>query len=310
LIVNCQLPATISFAYFQTFWLKFKRKFFQYFTQAFKNPRWFLMFCLTRIHFLRNLVIFVSRQPVHQISTDGGSLFEELNVEESVKTLRNDGLCLGINLPRTILDEILEFSGYAIYLGNADSQFPFSIPEKEREELKCRQTFVTAHHLNPSSLCPAVEKVEKDHKLWEIAAQYLETNPVLLSSRLKWTFAVGKTVSENMRGAFRFHYDLEDYRFIKFFFYLTDVDELSSPHACVKGTHKRKKLRHQFSLIRERDDNEIIEYYGSNNVETICGKAGLGFVEDFYCFHKGTLPVYKNRLVLEVKFAMNDYGFY
>ncbi|PSO85260.1 MAG: hypothetical protein BRC41_08590, partial [Cyanobacteria bacterium QH_9_48_43] len=67
-------------------------------------------------------------------------------------------------------------------------------------------------------------------------------------------------------------------------------------------------LRHQFSLVRERNDAEIINYYGKENVETVYGKAGSGFVEDFYCFHKGTLPVYKNRLVLEVKFAMNDYG--
>ena len=63
---------------------------------------------------------------------------------------------------------------------------------------------MSGHHLNPSLLCPAIKKIENDPKLWEIAAQYLETNPVLIESRLKWTFAVGEAVSENMSGCFAF----------------------------------------------------------------------------------------------------------
>ena len=257
---------------------------------------------------MRELGIFFSKRSGDSISNNSSknrdSIFKDIQVDEVVKTLKQDGLFLGINLPRDSLQDILDFSSSASYMGNANPRLCFSLSEKEKEP----RSFVSGHHLNPSLLCPAIRKIENDPKLWEIAAQYLETNPVLIESRLKWTFAVGEAVSENMSGLFRFHYDLEDYRFIKFFFYLTDVDELSTPHVCVRGSHNNKKLRHQFSLVRERNDAEIINYYGKENVETVYGKAGSGFVEDFYCFHKGTLPVYKNRLVLEVKFAMNDYG--
>ncbi len=81
-------------------------------------------------------------------------------------------------------------------------------------------------------------------------------------------------------------------------FYLTDVDLSSSPHIYVKGSHKKKKLRHQFSILRDRDDQDIIDYYGRENVINICGSVGLGFAEDPFCFHKGTVPVSKDRLIL------------
>jgi len=38
-------------------------------------------------------------------------------------------------------------------------------------------------------------------------------------------------------------------------------------------------------------------------------EAGLGFTEDPFCFHKGTVPVTKYETILEVKFASNNYEF-
>lgn len=40
---------------------------------------------------------------------------------------------------------------------------------------------------------------------------------------------------------------------------------------------------------------------------SICGTAGFGFIEDPFCFHKGTIPVCRDRLILEVKFASKNY---
>jgi hypothetical protein len=91
-------------------------------------------------------------------------------------------------------------------------------------------------------------------------------------------------------------------------FYLTDVNLADGAHVCVKGSHRKKKLSHQFSLLRERDDQEIKEYYGQEKVITICDRAGVGFVEDPFCFHKGIVPQVRDRLILEFKFTINNYG--
>lgn len=293
---------------YQKFLIKFKKKFLLMLFQSIKNPRWALMFYLSRIHVIRSLVIFLNKHPCQQVYLEEESLFKDLDVDEAVESLKNDSLYLGIYLPQPILQEILDFSNSAIYHSDSDPRLPFRLHEKKQVEQKYKQNFVSGQNFAPASQCPAIKKLENDPKLWKIAAKYLETTPVFSESRLRWTFAVKDKISKPLKGVFNFHYDLEDYRFIKFMFYLFDVNTASGPHVCVKGSHKKKKLQHQLSFIRRRKDQEIIDYYGQEKIETICGKAGFGFVEDFYCFHKATIPDSQERLILEIKFSMNDYG--
>ena len=295
--------------YYQNLWLKTRRRFTQYFTGAIENPRWLLMFVVTRIQVLRSLGIFISKRPQSKSNRENeNSLFKNLDPNKIIRGLQTDGLYININLPENILNKILTFAYSTNYLGDADIECNFYLSEKDRAERQYQRTFFSAHHLNPAQHCLAIALLERDPLLWEIACQYLETEPILIGSRMWWTFATRQELDESIKGYFRFHYDLEDYRFIKFMFYLTDVDRNSVPHVCVRGSHKQKKLRHQFSWLRETSDREIISFYGKEKIATICGKAGLGFVEDFYCFHKAMVPKTQNRLVLEIKFAMNDYG--
>ncbi|MEM8831523.1 MAG: hypothetical protein AAGE96_19495, partial [Cyanobacteria bacterium P01_G01_bin.19] len=126
---------------------------------------------------------------------------------------------------------------------------------------------------------------------------------------LSWCFVAERMMYEkNGDAQILFHYDLDDYHALKFFFFLTDVDVASGPHVCIRGSHKKKKLRHQFSWLIGRSDSEIIDYYGEENLVTICGEAGFGFAEDTFCFHRGTPPVERDRLMLQIEFAMNNYG--
>lgn len=297
----------IYLEHWRIFWLKFKRRALQYTLDALKNPTWILMFCLARIQVFRSLGIYISKYDRHQVAHSGNSIFPKVDVDLAVERLTKDGLFVGINLPDDKVLKILKFAQLANYFGNANTQFSFFLHEKDKAELKYQQKFVTAHHLNPSLSCPAVREIAEDPKIREIAARYLETNPILIETRIWWTFVVRESVDESLSLPHNFHYDIEDYRFIKFMFYLKNIDRSSGPHVCVKGSHKKKKLRDQFSLFRKTTEREIFNYYGSEKVKTICGPAGLGFVEDFYCFHRGTLPISQNRLILEVKFAMNAY---
>jgi hypothetical protein len=301
----------ISIKSFQSLWLKIQRRFGQYLKGSIQNPGWLLMFCVTRINILRSLGIFILKRPHSESNIETkNSLFNELNTNKITESLKTDGLYLNIKLPQQTVKEIVNFAESAKYLGNANFRYSFHLCEKNLAEQKHQQTFFSAHHFNPSQQCEAIAKLERDPLLWKVAAKYLETDPVLIGSRIWWTFATKQKLSESVKGFFRFHYDLEDYRFIKFMFYLTDVDTNSAPHVCVRGSHKNKKLQHQFSLLREREDREIVNFYGKEKIEIICGKAGFGFVEDFYCFHKAMIPKNKNRLMLEIKFAMNDYGLF
>ena len=70
--------------YCQTFRDKFKRQALKYFLAAFKNPKWFIMFCLSRIQFFRAWGIYISKRPGYPtniIDRVVDSLFPEVNVD-------------------------------------------------------------------------------------------------------------------------------------------------------------------------------------------------------------------------------------
>nr|WP_228056024.1 phytanoyl-CoA dioxygenase family protein [Microcoleus sp. LEGE 07076] len=156
-----------------------------------------------------------------------------------------------------------------------------------------------------------LKKLEKDPGILAIATKFLGAEAVHMGSEISWSFPVAAGSHVQQREVAQvFHYDLDDYRFIKFFFYLTDVDISSGPHAYIRGTHKNKKLLHQVIGTRcaDIDDEKIKECYGAENVVNVCGKAGFGFVENPLCFHKGSRPTEKPRLMLQIEYAINDYG--
>jgi hypothetical protein len=62
------------------------------------------------------------------------------------------------------------------------------------------------------------------------------------------------------------------------------------------------------SVHKSRPDEEIEGHYPAEDIRVICGKAGTGFAEDTFCFHKGQAPRSQDRLMLQVRFGLRDYG--
>lgn len=103
----------------------------------------------------------------------------------------------------------------------------------------------------------------------------------------------------------KFHFDLDDWRMLKFFFNLVDVDEGTGPHVFVKGSHRRRAMKHQLTLMVGHPADEVLGYYGKDSTVTLTGKAGFGFGEDPFGFHMGTVPTEKPRLMMEVGFGVS-----
>jgi hypothetical protein len=60
--------------------------------------------------------------------------------------------------------------------------------------------------------------------------------------------------------------------------------------------------------IRRYTDEEISSEHPANRVVEICAPAGTGFAEDTLCIHKGLTPTRTPRLLLQVQYALFDYG--
>ncbi len=292
---------------YQYLLLRFKIKFRYYWICSTKNYKWSLMFILSRFQIFRSIATYISKPYSLDKYQENPSLFESLNVKDVVESLRANGYYLGIKLPQNIVKEIFSFTQSEKCFANQDQQIFFNLSEKEDAQAKYKKTFVISDYLYPET-CSAISKIENDPKLVEIAANYLKSKPISTNTRLWWSFAGDVALNERLNFAQElFHYDPLDYSSLKFFFYITDVDLSSGPHVCVRGSHKKKKLSHQLTLFIGRSDQEIINYYQFENIVTICGEAGFGFAEDPYCFHKGTPPMQRDRLMLQVEFCRNDY---
>jgi hypothetical protein len=284
-----------------------------------KNPKWLLMFIFSRFKIFRFLMTLAYKNSSSHAIQE--SIFKELDVARAVQDLREEGSYLEIKLPSDSLEQLLEFVRSSNCYANGDCELGFPYARKREAEKKYGQSFVRADYFNAALLCPTIGQLAHDPKILEIASQYLGGEPLYTGSRLWWLFAkreedkallmsemtllsLKKTTRE---GSYFFHYDLDDYGCLKFFFYLTEVDASGGPHCCVRGSHEKKKISHLFSPSRRRPDKEIQDFYGSENIKTICGEPGSGFIEDTFCFHKATIPSRKDRLVLLIQFTLNDY---
>jgi hypothetical protein len=285
-------------------------RFFRYFEYTIQNPAWLLMFLLGRFNLIRNFVSLFYRAKELDKYQEEDSLFKDLEVAQAVESLQQLGYYLGINLPPDVLNEITHFAySSRIKARNCPNLSFIYADQKQLKTEDSTNTFVHGTYTDVRSRISAIKKLENDPKLLKIAAQYLDCEPALIRTDLSWCFVAERSLYEkNGAAQILFHYDLDDYHALKFFFFITDVDLSSGPHVCIRGSHKKKKLMHQLSFLIGRSDDEIVDYYGKENLVTIQGQAGFGFAEDTFCFHRGTPPIGKDRLMLQIEFAVNNYG--
>jgi hypothetical protein len=169
---------------------------------------------------------------------------------------------------------------------------------------------LVAQYFNSTIACPEIGRLVNDPMLQAIASEYLESVPTFVGANLWWTFPVNALESDREQHAHLFHRDVDDFRFFKFFFYLTDVVAGDGGHVCVIGSHHRPP-RFRFGdqwNIRRYTDKEIGDQYPANDIQEICGSAGIGFAENTLCVHKGRTPTTHPRLLLQLQFALFDYG--
>jgi hypothetical protein len=291
------------------------QEYYEYFLIFKRDYRWLLMFVIARLPLARTWgkLFYGDRYSAggkEYSSARSLSIFQDLEPEVALASIEQDGYYSGLQLPGVILKELLEYADKADISIDGQSGFEFKYNDRNQAARLYGCEILTGNYLAINTECPAMQKLANDPKLKEIAAKYLGTEPFLVRSQMNWTF-IGSREAYARKGVIGsptvlFHYDLDDYRTLKFFFYLTDVNSFSGSHRCVAGSHKKRKLSH--FIFRGQSDEAIADYYGTEKIVDICGQAGFGFAEDPFCFHRGSPPVTAHRLMVQLEFAMNNYG--
>lgn len=238
------------------------------------------------------------------------SPFAMLDREAFVRDLAEQGLATGLVLPSATVSSLVAFAAQTPCYADRQPEHGF-LPDRHHEaEVALGKPVLLAQYFNAEAQCPAVAALANDPVLRWIAGAYLGSVPSLVGVNMWWTFPVQASQEDRDRHAHLFHRDVDDFRFFKFFFYLTDVPAGEGAHVCVVASHRhppelRKGDRWN---IRRYSDAEIAEFYPADQVREICGPAGTGFAENTLCVHKGRTPATRPRLLLQIQFALFDYG--
>ncbi|MFZ0590313.1 MAG: hypothetical protein WAM39_07515 [Bryobacteraceae bacterium] len=268
------------------------------------------MYTLGRFQGVRESIVWLNSalRPPQEAAFTGLSDLCPFSIKEAVEALERNGVYLNLRLRQQMLTALKAYSETAACFGDGKEEYSFQISRRAVAEAQCQTPFITGRYLNARRSCAALTRLMEDPALWALARGYLRCEPSIVAARMWWSFATPTTADQQMENGQAFHFDLDGYRSVAFFFYLTEVGLDSGPHVCVRGSHKRKLWRHLLSLHKSRREEEIESAYPSKDILVLSGKEGEGFAEDTFCFHKGLAPRSRDRLLLQIRFALRDYG--
>lgn len=143
---------------------------------------------------------------------------------------------------------------------------------------------------------PHVLRLANHPRVLATVSRILGAKPTISYIGIWWSMAHGHAAEREQL----FHRDYDDFRFLKLFIYLTDVDEEGGPHQFVRGSHRDARL-----LTRRRfTDDEVAEAYAAEDRLEITGAAGTAFLESTFGLHRGFPPQSKPRLMLQALYCL------
>lgn len=273
------------------------------------RPDRLLLFVFGRFSAARSLARGVAAQLRPPVLTVDGTpeRLAGFSDEAILQELRRDGICTGLRLPAETVAQIREYADTHLCFGGPDWNTPIEPWDHAGAELRHGAKLLTGNFPYAYRDCAAVQRLMRNPWLHGIANGYLGARAEMLDLRLWWSFpAEGASQAELARVAQdTFHFDLADWHQLKFFFYITDVDELSGAHVYARGSHAGRPLADQLNPFSSRTHAKVARLHGPQAIETITGPAGTGFVEDPFGMHTGLGVRRGRRLILELSFGIS-----
>ena len=156
-----------------------------------------------------------------------------------------------------------------------------------------------AHHSAADIVrAPCLLALANDPEVLFTVEQFLGCKPTLAYMAAWWSYATPLGAQE----AEFFHRDVDDWRFVKLFVYLTDVDDQSGPHVYVTESANSPKL----TEIRRFTNDEVAANFAADQILTMTGEAGDAFIEDTFGIHKGQSVAAGHRLVFQAVYSMHN----
>ncbi len=158
------------------------------------------------------------------------------------------------------------------------------------------------HTIKDNLLCPKMIDLITNEDIIKKASSFLNAPATLSLVLPMWSFPYKEKTPINMQ---LFHRDADDYKFVKFFVLLSDVEFGEGEQVYLKGSNVADHLPPELYKI-ERYPDQVIDNYASEFEKVkVVGKAGINWFADTYGIHRGTVPSTKPRLLLQLQFSYN-----
>lgn len=154
---------------------------------------------------------------------------------------------------------------------------------------------------------PLFKSLKNDPQIMSLVREYLDSDIEPIGSPLWYSFPTDEASSE---GAQLYHFDLDTPRWLKVFYYLTDVTDETGPHVYVEGSH-RPGAKSQELLNRHYDripDADMAKFQ-KGAVRSVTGPAGTIILGDTRCYHKGLHLRSGTRLIYSPIYSPTRIGF-
>jgi hypothetical protein len=155
---------------------------------------------------------------------------------------------------------------------------------------------------------PDVQALMADYSLLTVAQDYLRSAPIIDIVTMWWHTAFKRGPDE--RAAQFYHFDMDRPRWLKFFFYLTDVGPENGPHCFIRGSHRTRGIASEL-LSRgyaRLSDEDVAKHYPPEDHIVFTGRRGTIIAEDTRGLHKGQHVVNGDRLIFQLEFTNTLFG--
>jgi hypothetical protein len=157
---------------------------------------------------------------------------------------------------------------------------------------------------------PDIQRLMSDPSLLAVAQAYLGCLPVLSSVFMLWSTPARLAGNAREELAQMYHFDMDRLKWLKFFFYLTEVTPDRGPHCFIAKSHRTGR---QLPALLSRGyvrypDQELEPHYPAADRIELTGPQGTLFAVDTRGYHKGITPRTGDRLMVQLEFCDTLFG--
>jgi hypothetical protein len=226
-----------------------------------------------------------------------------------------------IKLPLTLPGEVVadiraHFDANPVHRG--PHIYSFDGRPRRLEQIR-RDYSMAGYNYGQALAAPHLLDTLNDPRLIDLIEEFMGCVPTLYSLNGWWSFPARRP--ELIHSQY-FHRDIDDWRFLALFLYLTDVDHAGGPHQVILESQTVEGTRNLVAKAKaagrdvngfdpedsfvssagEQFSKNCERLFGENTVDAT-GPAGTMFLVNTMALHRGLMPIYSPRLIVCARYG-------